>query len=517
MSASPDSQFPEKETAAELPLVTPGSEEIHTGDAVDVPEELYERIIQQVQQICQTVDEGSGADKEAPLFAPFEEIPQKPNAPRAPESLEESGLNLHQLSGLILKLAYLNGSMNGFEFAKQLRLPFGVVDDGLAFLKSERSLEVSSGEIAGRLSYRFLLTEQGRKRAREAFEECRYIGPAPVSLDAYTRQCHEQSTRSVPLTPNEIRNAFRNLVVDESLVSRLGPAILSGQSIFLFGTPGNGKTVLAKAIGSLMNECGGEIYVPYAVSVDRHLITVFDPGFHQTVKAKEEPDSETLEPETQFATEPEFDQRWRKIKRPVVIAGGELSLDMLDLQYHSQSGYYTAPLHLKSNGGVFLLDDFGRQLVPPADLLNRWILPLEERSDFLTLETGKKFSVPFEQLMIFSTNLSPQDLVDEAFLRRIRHKIPIAAPSEAQFRDIFRMCCEQRGIPYDNWVVTQLFNNHYNQQRLPKSSDPRDLLDIVQSICRFREEKLHLSEELLAEAWQECHGGLENCESGEVR
>ncbi len=492
------------------------------GDAVDLSEDVYERIVQQVQQICQSVtpepvetDESQAAQENSAqqIKSPVAD-PVRP--PQSPQSLDEAELSLSQLSDLILKLIYLNGSLTGFDVAKQIRLPFSVVDDGLAFLKEERYLEVNSGELAGRLSYRFLLTDHGRKRAREAFDECRYVGPAPVSLESYRQQCLRQSTRNIGLTPTEIRRAFKDLVLDETLISRMGPAILSGQSIFLFGSPGNGKTILAKAIGNLMNECGGDIYVPYSVTIDRQIVTVFDPSLHRTVVAT--PDEDAPENATPTLNDEtlEFDQRWRRIARPVVITGGELSLDMLDLKYHSSSGFYSAPLHMKSNGGVFLLDDFGRQLVPPEELLNRWILPLEERHDYLTLSTGKKFLVPFEQLIIFSTNLSPTDLSDDAFLRRIRHKIPIKAPSESQFREIFRRCCKQKGVSYDDWVVTQLLRTHYSQRRPPKCSDPRDLLDIVQSICRFKEKKFHLSEEVLAEAWRECHGESQNCEAGEV-
>ena len=512
-------------------------EYVPIGDAIDLSEDVYERIVQQVQEICQfvTTDTGESIDANmAPERTNLESTilektalknstervhpaaPEPVRPPEPPQSLEQAGLSLSQLSDLILKLIYLNGSLTGFDIAKQIRLPFSVVDDGLAFLKDERCLEVSSGELAGRLSYRFLLTDHGRKRAREAFDECRYVGPAPVSLESYREQCLRQSTRNIGLSPSEIRHAFRDLVLDETLVSRIGPAILSGQSMFLFGSPGNGKTVLAKAIGALMNECGGDIYVPYSVTVDRHIITVFDPSLHQSVVAA--PEVSLVAEMTPVINDngEEFDQRWRRITRPVVMTGGELSLGMLDLKYHSNSGFYTAPLHMKSNGGVFLLDDFGRQLVPPAELLNRWILPLEEKHDYLTLSTGKKFLVPFEQLIIFSTNLSPTDLVDEAFLRRIRHKIPISAPSESQFREIFRRCCEQKGVAYDDWIVTQLLRTQSNEKRPPKSSDPRDLLDIMQSICRFREEKFHLSEDILSEAWRECHGGLHHSGPGEV-
>ena len=500
---------------------------IPLGDAIDLPEDVYERIVQQVQQICQSVEETEDSERavtdqgtiesspEQIVDEPFEEgklsASETPVAPQAPRSLEEAGISLSQLVDLILKSIYLNGTLTGFEIAKQLRLPFTVVDEGLGFLKVEHAVEVSSGEIAGRLSYRFSLTDAGRCRAREAFEECRYVGPAPVSLKAYLHQCLLQSTRRVSFTPDEIRHTFQEMVIEESLLNRLGPAILSGQSIFLFGTPGNGKTLIAKAIGALMNRCGGEIYIPFAVTVDRHIITVFDPSLHQAIQDDPSQQEESL---TEVLSKDDYDHRWRKIKRPVVMAGGELSLEMLDLRFNASSGYYTAPLHMKSNGGVFLLDDFGRQLVPPAELLNRWILPLEERLDYLTLSTGKKFAIPFEQMILFSTNLNPDELVDAAFLRRIRHKIPIPAPSEKQFREIFRRCCRERSVPYDDWIVSQLMNTHYNRNRLPKSSDPRDLLDIAESICRFKQQRFHLSEEILEKAWQECHGELTVSYSG---
>lgn len=499
-----------------------------SGDAIDLPDDIYDRIVKQVQQICHSVSlpnesveqpcienipESSATTQSTETFEP-ETHSFEIRIPQAPHSLDESGISLSQLAELILKLIYLNGSCTGFEIAKQIRLPFSVVDEGLAFLKGERALEVNAGEIAGRLSYQFALTDQGRKRAREAFDECRYVGPAPVSLESYLQQCLNQSTRHIALSRDQIRDAFGEIVIENALFNRLGPAILSGQSIFLFGSPGNGKTLIAKAIGKLMNRCGGEIYIPYAITVDRHIITLFDPSLHQTIQHDSRTQELLNERSEVTLTQNEVDQRWRLIKRPVIMTGGELSLDMLDLKYHATSGYYTAPLHMKSNGGVFLLDDFGRQLVPPAQLLNRWILPLEERNDYLTLSTGKKFAIPFEQLIIFSTNLSPESLVDDAFLRRIRHKIPVPAPSETQFRQIFRKCCDERSVRYDDWIVTQLMSSYYSRNRLPKSSDPRDLLDVAQSICRFREQRFHLSEEILAEAWRECHGELQTHLSG---
>ncbi|MCA9025822.1 MAG: ATPase [Planctomycetaceae bacterium] len=424
--------------------------------------------------------------------------------PLRPETLRAAGLTRGQLSDLLIKQLYLSGSLTGYALAGHARLPFTVIDEALEFLKDEKCVEVASGEMLGRISYRFLLTDLGRQRAREAFEQCRYVGPAPVPLNQYIEQVRKQTVAGIPCTPTALAEAFHDFIIRPGLLAELGPAVCSGKSIFIFGPPGNGKTLIAKGLGNFLNTRGGEIYVPYAIQAENSIVTLFDPTLHQTtddeelrranVSDRDESDEETIEQADMI------DLRWRRIRRPVVVTGGELTLEMLDLRYNQVSNFYNAPLHIKANGGVFLIDDFGRQIVSPRDLLNRWILPLEERVDFLTLATGKKFSVPFEQLIIFSTNLDPAELVDQAFLRRIRHKIPIGAPDREIFTRIFELCCRQRNIPFDTAAVDYLYANHYDQQRLPRSSDPRDLLDIVQSICRFNENPVVLTNELLADA-----------------
>jgi predicted ATPase with chaperone activity len=286
----------------------------------------------------------------------------------------------------------------------------------------------------------------------------------------------------------------------------LGPAVCSGKSIFIYGPPGNGKTMVAKGLGRFLNKNGGEIFVPYAIHSENSIVTIFDPTIHTATDNDDllgtliqgDPRATGERSRLLHANPP--DLRWRRIKRPVVITGGELTLEMLDLRYNTTANFYQAPLHIKANGGVFLIDDFGRQIVSPRDLLNRWILPLEERIDYMTLSTGKKFSVPFEQLIIFSTNLDPRELVDEAFLRRIRHKISIGTPDRDLFTEIFQMACRQRNIPYNQGVVDYLYTAYYDKGKPPRSSDPRDLLEIVQSICRFRNLDVTLTENLMAEA-----------------
>jgi predicted ATPase with chaperone activity len=423
------------------------------------------------------------------------------DAPTSPDTLKQAGLTLGFLNDLILRTLYQRGVLLGLDLARLLCLPFKIIEEPLRFLKDEKCLEVTGGDLIGRVSYKYTLTELGRHRAHEANRQCAYVGPAPVPLEDYVEQTYRQAVTAIGPNQEALRAAFGHLVIPEALFNAVGPAIVSGKSIFVYGPPGNGKTSMARAIGNFMNQSGGEIYIPHSFIAEGEIITVYDPAVHE---AAEESLNDRLEDNEatirRLLNAGTVDARWIKIHRPVIITGGELNLGMLDLKYNAEANFYQAPLHVKANGGVFLIDDFGRQLCSPKELLNRWILPLEDRHDFLSAASGKKFQVPFEQLTIFSTNLDPAKLVDDAFLRRMRHKVEIKAPARDVYEKIFNANVKRLGMNPCPGAIDYMYDTHYANGRPCRCSDCRDLLEIVQSICRFRKQPVELTRELLAEA-----------------
>ncbi len=426
----------------------------------------------------------------------------EPDAPMAPRALADTGLTLPFLTDLMLKLFFNRGTMRGGDLSRMLCLPFPIVEEGLDFLKKIKCIEISSGEMIGAASYRFQLTDFGRQRSRDALESNGYVGPAPVPLKDYIAQCYKQKVTGIPITRQGLLQAFSHMVVSDELIETVGPAVVSGKAVFIYGPPGTGKTTIAQAIGTYMNTQGGEIYVPHAVIAEGGVITIYDPIVHQAADRSADdtgPDEVSLVRE--LLNDGTTDRRWLKIRRPVIITGGELNLEMLDLRSGTSKNVYQAPLHIKANGGIFLIDDFGRQLVSPRELLNRWIFPLESRHDFLTLNSGEKLMVPFEQMTIFSTNMDPKDLVDDAFLRRMRHKLAVFAPERKLYEEIFNLYARKLKLNACPEGIDFLYKTYYDTgRRIARPSDARDLLEIVCSICRFRGEPQHLDVALLTEA-----------------
>lgn len=409
--------------------------------------------------------------------------------PMAPKSLEETGLNLGIVADLALKTLYFEGYMQASKLAEALCLPFsGVVDSVLEFIKRERLVEIK-GSGSGTLreaGYQYAITDRGSERAKELLERSQYVGPAPVTLDEYRQSVRAQSVKDVFVTPSVVRDSLSHLVLDEAIVDRVGPAINSGSSLFLFGPPGNGKTSIAEAIGRIFLK--GVIYVPHCIVIGGNIVTLYDLVSHR--------------PMPEQSQSRHVDRRWVRIRRPNIMVGGELTLESLDLVFNEVSKYYEAPFQLKANGGMLLVDDFGRQLARPTDLLNRWIVPLEKRVDYLTLHTGQKLEMPFDVLLIFSTNLEPAELVDEAFLRRIRHKIQIHDPTYDQYRIIFQRVCQDRGVPYDENGLTYLLKEHYVKPGIKlRACHPRDVIDQLIGITHYHGTQPRLTPELLDAAW----------------
>ena len=419
------------------------------------------------------------------------EAPSTTPAPRAPLTVQDSGLPADQISQLMLKSMY-GGEATGLQLAARMCLPYTLLETLVEQARIERLIEVRGAAGTGTAGYRYMLTDLGRERARNFFDVNAYVGPAPVPLAQYVEFMRQMRAARGYVDRSRIHNGFSNLIVDPAMLEQLGPAINSGKAVFLYGPPGNGKTVLGEGMGRTL---GGDMYVPHALDVDGQIITVFDPINHELLEG--EPGVSDADSTGVVKTSVQ-DRRWAHIKRPVVMVGGELTLAMLDLSFNTISKFYEGPLQLKANGGVFIVDDFGRQRMRPEDLLNRWIVPLESRVDFLTLHTGKKFQIPFDVLVVFATNLDPASLADEAFLRRIPYKIAVSDPTLDQYTRIFELNCRRRNLKFHQVMVAYLQRRHYRPYGRPlRSCQPRDILDQVAALCRFRGHEPVITRELL--------------------
>lgn len=415
--------------------------------------------------------------------------------------MEDLGVPAGLVQDIIFRLLFNESDVNIARFAEVLGIHPSLIDELLARMKQEHLVEVVRAGSLGSLSFTYGLTEAGTKRARDSFERSQYVGRVPVSLEKYNKAILLQSKREQRITPTQVKQALGFLILPDNFDRRLGPAVNAGSSLFLYGPPGNGKTTIAQAIAKLIAR-DSPIWLPDAITVGGQIIRVFDPLVHTPV-AQEEVVFHTgnLNMNNGHAQKAKYDQRWRLFERPAVMVGGELTMDSLDLRYEPIAKVYEAPLQLKANGGMFLIDDFGRQQISPQELLNRWIVPLESGIDFLRLQSGQSLEVPFRQFIVFSTNLDPMQLVDGAFLRRIQMKVEVGGPSEKLFYQIFTESCKAFNVPFDKKSFVHLLQKWYRApNRVMQSVHPRDIVKTVISICNYDGTTPRLTPELVDEA-----------------
>lgn len=413
-------------------------------------------------------------------------------------SLDDIDLKQNMITDILLRLTYNEGEVSVTRAEEVMKLPYRILDELLAWMQQEHLVEVSKavGSL-GRRGYVYSLTDSGRSRAREALERTLYVGPAPVPLEKYSKSVLAQA-KIKQLSRDQVQQALNHLILPQDFDRKIGPAVNAGSSLFLYGPPGNGKTTIAESIAELLGD-GEPIWIPYAVTVGGAIIQIYDSLVH---KLSDEERGNT-------------DNRWGLFQRPSVMVGGELTMEHLDLRYEPVAKFYEAPLQMKANGGMFLIDDFGRQQLSPTELLNRWIVPLETRIDFLRLNSGQTFEIPFKQLLVFSTNLDPDDLVDGAFLRRIQLKVGVFGPDEKMFYQIFTNQAQALGFPnVDRESFLYFLNEWYRKTGKPlQSVHPRDILKAVKLLCEYSGEPLRMSPQLIEEA---CNGYFVKAKSGEI-
>ncbi|MDQ5908042.1 MAG: hypothetical protein QG599_133 [Pseudomonadota bacterium] len=413
-----------------------------------------------------------------------------PLAPR-PRTLAETGLDRHFLAELVVKHLHAGGVLTLSQLSERLTLAGSILETILDFLRKEARIEVL-GSASGGAELRYALTDRGRIAALEGLLRSGYIGPAPVTLNAYTEVVRAQSVHHKVVTQADMRQAFHGVLIRDSLLDQFGPALHSGRAIFVYGQPGTGKTYLSQRLSRLL---GDAVLIPYAIQIDGVVVQIFDPVLHQPVANARQPASPNLCNG--------HDPRYVLCQRPSVLTGGELTLDMLELQYDADHKLYRAPLQLKATNGLYLIDDLGRQRVAPVDLLNRWIVPMDTNVDYLTLSSGQRFSVLFDVVLVFSTNLNPLDLADEAFLRRLGYKIRFDPLEPDEYERLWRLVCQQMGIVFDADLLHYLLECFYARDQVPLlPCHPRDLLGLIRDHCRYHGQEVEqVTLENLAFAW----------------
>jgi predicted ATPase with chaperone activity len=427
--------------------------------------------------------------------------PPPSNRPPPLRSLSEAGVAAKELLDLVLKALHATALETPSQIAAFLKLPSRAVRELLDEAQERKLVQVLGAmDLHLTSELRYALTEKGREAAADARRQNGYVGPAPVSLAAYTAQLRRQQLRDRIVPRPQVERILADMVVPESVVQRLGQAVNAGRAILLYGPPGNGKTTLGQRVGDLFEDT---IYVPYCFEVDGQIVKVFDPQIHQPAAPAEEDDNDL------GLRSDHSDGRWVLCHRPVVTTGGELTLEMLDLSFEAESRFYEAPLHIKALGGVFILDDFGRQLVAPVALLNRWTAPLESHVDFLKLHTGKSFGLPFDALVIFSTNLAPENLMDPAFLRRIPYKIGVFAPSEAEYREVFHAVCRREDVPLSEAALNEVMRQLAERPWIPLANyQPAFIVAQVRAACKFEQLPVHFRPDFVSLALDNLGAGL---------